>query len=493
MLLTALPSDILILVLQRLSVPELAALSETCRLLYSLVTDFGWKAYLRANPRPSYSLAQTRRKWPPKTQVQYDFQVDRFWSRAEFIARPLSRPWAGKLQPILAINTSRLVVAAGSGIISYKFGVSRDRESPPIHFEGRISFAPPQGRASDITAITFVDDGELDRTLYVAFQDGTLQRVVLQPPPSDDPTAPLGATCSASPHVHDGDFFESLSSERSMLLSLSSAGAAALTNLQTASSSQVVPLNARSWVSQLCLDSSGPYAAFGTSSTIPLRVHSITNEGFRKTPSVTFHTSVNSDFSPRAPVSSAVYGISRAPLASPWGASPQILVSGWFDGKVRCYDLRSSSRVTAAAGLPEGPAPLRPVLTMKDPLQLETIYSVSCGGGSASHIAAGSARHSVVSFWDIRSPASGWSVHAPGNDPSPVYYVILESSRLYGATQSRPFVYDFGPGVNFETYPSLPDGRGIDGLKRPKKDWNGIGYYVTKYSHTTRGLPANES
>jgi hypothetical protein len=38
---------------------------------------------------------------------------------------------------------------------------------------------------------------------------------------------------------------------------------------------------------------------------------------------------------------------------------------------------------------------------------------------------------------------SGWSVYAPGNDRSPVYTVILESSRLFGATESRPFVYDF--------------------------------------------------
>jgi WD40 repeat protein len=125
------------------------------------------------------------------------------------------------------------------------------------------------------------------------------------------------------------------------------------------------------------------------------------------------------------------------------GSSPQILVSGWYDGQVRCYDLRSSSRVSAATNSDQTPAPLLPVLSLFDPLSVEPIYSISCGGGSSSHIAAGSARHGVISFWDLRFPRAGWSVYAPGNDPSPVYSVILESSRIYGATQSRPFVYDF--------------------------------------------------
>jgi len=117
-----------------------------------------------------------------------------------------------------------------------------------------------------------------------------------------------------------------------------------------------------------------------------------------------------------------------------------------------------------------------------DPWSFEPIYTVSCGGGSSSHIAAGSARHSVVSFWDVRSPKLGWSVHAPGNDPSPVYKIILESSRLFGATESRSFVYDFGPGVTEDTYPRLQEG--IRGL-RPKKGSNGVSFYVTKYYHSS--------
>lgn len=53
---------------------------------------------------------------------------------------------------------------------------------------------------------------------------------------------------------------------------------------------------------------------------------------------------------------------------------------------------------------------------------------------------------------------------------------------MFGTTQSRPFVYDFGPGLTTDTYPSLPQGQGVDGLKY-KKNWDGIRYYVTRYSH----------
>ncbi|KAG6890824.1 hypothetical protein C0995_003257 [Termitomyces sp. Mi166 len=471
--------------------------------LQEAITEFGWAAYLRTHPRPSFSLLRSRKSWSTHAQVYYDFLTDRSWSRLEFIARPLSKSWLGKSQPVLAINSSRLVIAAGSGITSYTFGLSVDREAPPIRFEGSFSFAQLE-RTTAITSMTFVDKGGLDESLCLGFQDGTLQYVSLKPPPLDSPI--LRGTVSLSSQLQGGEYIESLSSDRNILLTLSSCGTATLTNFHsTLPESGNVALKARAWASHLCMDSSGPYAAFGTSSTQALRVHSIADDQLCRTPTAILHPHVESNIAQAKIISSAVYGISRAPLACPWGASPQILVSGWFDGQVRCHDLRSSSRVTNE--ISSGPTTLRPVLTMQDPLQLESFYSVSCGGGSSSYVAAGSARHSVVSFWDVRSPRTGWSVHAPGNDRSPVYDVILESSRLYGATQSRPFVYDFvgvfallllddidylrqGPGVSSGTYPELPRGLGIDGLKR-KKNTSEFGYYVTMYHHG--GLTSNES
>jgi WD40 repeat protein len=236
----------------------------------------------------------------------------------------------------------------------------------------------------------------------------------------------------------------------------------------------MIDLDTRAWSALLCASASTPFAAFGTSSDTPLTIHAITRAGISPTPTLTLRASKGRDNDDSDSDSSdferptAVYGIASAPPASPWGASDQIVVSGWFDGLVRVHDMRAS-RV--------------PTLTFADPWSFEPIYAIACGGGGGAHIAAGSARHAVVAFWDVRAATRGWSVHAPGNDVSPVYSIILESSRLFGATQSRPFVYDFGPDVSRETYPSLPATRGKkDGLAY-KKGLEHIGFYVTKYDH----------
>ena len=341
-------------------------------------------------------------------------------------------------------------MGAGSNLYSYAFNASSSNAtSPSVIFEGVISLLGRFENDRTVTGLTFIGDGGFDRTLHVAFQDGAIERVLLtQSTPNNINHSALSAIQTNLNPMPIGDFVESLSSEAHFILTLSSTGYVNLSDLRsehTNSSSSSIELDTRSWIAYLCLQSSTPYAAFGTSSSTPLVVHSITDGQLSPRPFAALHTSKGIESATDRPHFSAVYGLSRGPLNSPWGSSPQILVSGWFDGIVRCYDLRSSSRSSSEpiSGKPSTPAPLRPVLSLADRWSYEPIYSVSGGGGSASYIAAGTARHSVVSFWDVRSPKNGWSVHAPGNDPSPVYSVILESSRFFGVTQSRPFVYDF--------------------------------------------------
>ena len=281
-------------------------------------------------------------------------------------------------------------------------------------------------------------------------------------------------------HVHEGDVMEHLSCARTTLLSLSSSGLAGLWDMtHSAPSPALIDLDTKSWVCHLALSACTPYAAFGTSSNKPLAVHPIAEAALSPRPIAILHTQQTEAGRRLRP--SAVYGITGSPDASPWGGSEQVIISGWYDSKVRVHDMRSSSRLNvseAAAGSGNDPAPLKPVMSFRDPWSYEPIYTVACGGGGASHIAAGSARHSVVAFWDARSPNEGWSVHAPGNDPSPVYAMALEGSRLFGATQSRPFVYDFGPGVTEDTYPPI---NRRDELVKTKD--GGPGFYVTKYYH----------
>ncbi|KAJ7211987.1 hypothetical protein GGX14DRAFT_497452, partial [Mycena pura] len=460
-----LPADIIIVILHCLLVPELSALSQTCWLFHEFVNEFGWRAYRHRNPRPSMSLSKSRLSWTAMTSAKYDFLSDKAWSGidSEFIARPLSAPWSGKEISLLAMNSSRLIVAAGDTIYSYVFGISTGNGSPPIILEGSCSLTAHHDTKSCITALNFLPDGGLDRTFCVGFQDGTHQRIQLSGP-SKDQSLRIHRSAAQSLQLPYRDFLQNLSSSGNALLSLSASGRAALMNIDTFSVLSTIELQRRSWVSHLCIDSSSPFAAFGMSSAMaPLTIHLVTPDQFFAHPSVLLSLSES------APLGSAVYDICRGPPTSAWGSSPQVVVSGWYNGIVAIHDLRSSSRVPTSTS---APAPLRPVLTLRNYLSDEPVYSVSCGGGGGAHVAAGAARHSLVSLWDIRSPRNGFSIHAPINDPSPVYALILESSRLWGVTQSRPFVFDFGPGVTATTYPRV--GNRADVL---------VGYYVTKYSH----------
>jgi WD40 repeat protein len=407
--------------------------------------------------------------WNPYAQVKYHTLSDRSWEKQRFVARPLSRPWRGKLQPLLAINESRLFVAAGHTLYSYAF-ISSDHDgtSPGISFEASYDLGHQHARRNDVTSLACVPDGGSDNTIFVGFEDGEIQRVTIPPCNPGDLGVPVNSSCRTPFHYHGGELVEALAVSGDTLLSMSTNGKAGLLDFSCATSQapHMIDLDTRAWSALLSMSSSSPFAAFGTSSDTPLTVHSITQSSISSTPSLVLRASehqYDSDFNRP----SAVYGIASAPPASPWGASDQILVSGWFDGLVRVHDMRSSQA---------------PTLTFADPWSFEPVYAVACGGGGGAHIAAGSARHSVVAFWDVRVASRGWSVHAPGNDISPVYSIILESSRLFGATQSRPFVYDFGPAVRPETYPSLPPTQGNDGLKY-KKGLDRIGFYVTKYDH----------
>lgn len=386
----------------------------------------------------------------------------------------------GKLQPALAVNRSRLLVGAGNTIFSYIFTSAKAGDAPGIVFEGAYTTSQRLQAHRDITSMATVEDGGVDRTLYVGFADGALERITLPiPQPSQqDQAIHIDNSSRARNHFHGDDVVESVSSDGSYAISLSSGGTAVFMNLSSAEPvPELLELDSRGWSTHLSARSSTPYAVFGASSADPLTVREIRSSGLSPTPSAILTSAVSSE----RPRQSAVYGIAGAPPSSPWGHSDQIIVSGWYDGPVRVHDLRSSKRTPS--GDPCCPAALLPVLSMCDPWLFEPNYSVSCGGGSSSYIAAGTARHSVVALWDVRNPSAGWSVHAPGNDSSPVYSVVLESSRLFGVTQSRPFVLDFGPDIIEDTYPMLKfSPRDEEGLK--KRDRAGIGFYVTRYDHS---------
>ncbi|KAM5533611.1 hypothetical protein V8D89_012724 [Ganoderma adspersum] len=478
MLADVLPSDIWISILHYLSVGDLSTLTQTSRYFHALVNEYGWKIHLKANQRHTWSLVKSMQLWNPYAQVRYNTIADNNWTDPHFVARPLASKWTGKLQPHLAINNSRLFVAAASHIYSYTFGRSEDPGSAPsIQFECAYMTNKVLQASRDITSIQCIPDGGFDRTVYVGYADGTLERVVLPAckPGAQSPVHPE-APLREKRAYHGTDAVESISTDGDHVLSLSSNGTAVFfSNSVTDPAPQFIELRVRSWAAHL----SKRHAVLGASSLTPLTVHALQESHVSPTPSHILTTATHDDH-PRA---SAVYGISGAPPSAPWGSSDNVVISGWYDGVVNVHDLRSSHRaprIPGVSSLPAGGA-LYPVMSMFDPWLFEPVYDVAAGGGNACHIAAGTARHSVVAFWDVRAANRGWSVHAPGNDSSPVYSVKLESSRLFGATQSRPFVFDFGPGAREETYPTLTRPMKEDGLKR--KNSSGVGFYVTKYAH----------
>ncbi|KAL4073078.1 hypothetical protein V8B97DRAFT_1869364 [Scleroderma yunnanense] len=466
------------MVMEDLDLHDLVNLSRTCKLMHAVVNEFGWSIYLRMHQRQSFTLHSARRRWSSLAQVRYNTLADHSWSRAQFIARPLCRSWPGNLQPVIAVSFSRLLVAAGVVVYSYGIRASfTEGHGTRLVYEGSYSFTLGPGLPErDVTSIAFLSDGTGDRTVSIGFEDGCVEQFYLPPHRASTwrQRIIVGRVPSKALHYHDKDVV-SLSSSLNSLLSFSSWGSVAFSDLSSPSASlSTLQLGVRSWSSHLCMMASSPYAVFGITCTThptPLLLHHIIPSGILSTASLLLD-------SPRHRPS-AVYGIAKTPPSSPLGSPDQIIVSGWYDGAVRVHDLRAGE---GAASSGQGTT-LNPVLTLQDPWSPEPVYCVSCGGGSASFVAAGTARYSVVAFWDVRRPTKGWSVHAPGNDSSPVYSLVLESSRLFAATQSRSFVYDFGPGVTKDTYPSIPatDNRPIDRQLRPRDD--GIDFYVLKYNH----------
>ncbi|KAH6912621.1 hypothetical protein BKA70DRAFT_1264393 [Coprinopsis sp. MPI-PUGE-AT-0042] len=582
-----LPTDILLLIFNTLSVRELSAVSQTCSFFHDLISSYGWPMYIRRHPRPSYSVSNFFSESCPRSIVRYNHLTDQNWQESSFVARPLSCSWPAKQQPTLAINSKRLVIAAGATISCYSFTSGCQ---PGILDEGSIYLGEPHIQGRNITSVTFLGEN----VLLVAYQEGLVEIITLLP--STGPT-PLAFTRRVfSGIIPDTDYVESFSASSTLLLSISSLGSALLCSLPSpgetddaheAHPASIVDLCDRGWKCYLS-SSSGPtgsqdvsitsshptFAAFGTSGRIPLTVHSISpSQGLSPNPEFVLHTPKGVDTwhsqlerSRRRASSSpsplkfgsgtttpsstpaptfdwqttsglitdprltdrlpnlATYGITRAPLNSPWGASPQILVSGWFDGEVRIYDMRDSSSTcprTIASSLatngslasrPTGeqfarPTFLKPVLSLHDRWQHEAIYTVGCGGGNGSYVAAGAARHGVVSFWDVRRGAgerlsnantlpqettdnfdsvegygqsvrkSGWSVHAPAStsDSSPVFDLIMESSRVFGVTDRKGFVLDFGPTPTVEQYPAVarsPE-EGTSSSGHGSRNWGG--------------------
>ncbi|KLO15941.1 hypothetical protein SCHPADRAFT_235177 [Schizopora paradoxa] len=494
-----LSDDILFILFESLSLSSLGHLSSTCKRLQTLVNDSGWASYYKPCKRSCPSLFKARETWNSYENLKYDTLTDRSWEKFSFIARPLSSPWPKDCMPSVACSNTHLVYGALRDLHFFAFTrPEAPGHSPGVRFDTKLNIGGyMQGggghdERNNITGLSYMPDGT---SLVASFEDGSLMDIKLpdeiscgkqrecDEPPSDIQPLSTRLLYKAQHSI------ECLSVRSQMGLTLSLRGEVNLCNLTSGVSSNFSIGFRWHGVKSAHLSSSSPrYAALGTMDAVPLRIHSISESDISSVPSLALGR-VKWDNTPNvAGTSSIENALMRARRSSDsvlamsdpppyFGPSGQVLVSGWVDGVVRIYDLRCSRRlspseVVGIRGSSTTVPTLAPVTSMYD-RSARGIGTITSGGGAGCYIAATSLTESRISFWDVRAPRGVWSVRSPlMKDPSPVYTLAMESSRLFGATQRRPFVYDFGPGVTTTTYPTL-EATEADGLKLQK---NGIGY-----------------
>ncbi len=373
-----------------------------------------------------------------RERARHAYQTNLHWASKEFTPWVLNTPWRARYHSVLAMSSTTLAVGAGNTIYTYLLSQGDVREDLAIQVHS--DYLP----ATDITGLAFLPSTGATRQMLITDMSGRVVRIRAD---ANATTFPNGRprlsgswygksafVSQTARYDHPHEAIKALSTSGSMALTISASGLLSLFNANTP---WVQPSTYHSektgWTCHL----------HSGASIIPIRPSGL-------------DSSTSSLARLGGPKNACpVYSIS----AFLPGSSPDIVTTGWYDGKVRVHDLRlpaTSAWSTSSALSPPSTPPslLKPVLTLSDPWRsFDAIYSLSARGvpsssGTHSHhyITAGSAQHSVVAIWDVRSPRAGWSVYAPGGDRSPVYGLVTEGSRIWGTTQSRAFMLDFAWG-----------------------------------------------
>ncbi|EUC63386.1 F-box protein [Rhizoctonia solani AG-3 Rhs1AP] len=461
-LLLGLPIDIFIVIVKNLDARELAALSGVCRLLHGLVASTGWETYILSRPRPSISLSQHLDAITPLRKARYIHLVDRAWASRTSVVRPLALNYYAvrDASPYLVATRTMLIIGVANAlqVCSFSDGGTdvRWRGSVPLH---------RGGAHDDITGLGALSQAGRGECVVVSLANGKVLRVRLSP--NDEP---LHATVTAH-YSHPPTHITSLSTSTRE----SKAGLA----LTTALGGLVSLYNTRSpWIEPTRLEAL-------KSAPAPGKKHSrIWCSLVAQSDSLAITGSTQLSLYPILPTGLGAHGTTLSgpakssacyALAHPPGSSRDLILSGWHDGSVRMYDLRT--------GAVE--------LTMQDPWSDSAVYSVGAGGGSGAHVVAGYSNHGMIAIFDIRSPTNGYTVYAPFSSLSPprprngltqVSSLHVEGARIFATTPHLPFVLDFGPDVTQNTYPFVkeksdrmtPDGRSF--------------YYTMGYNHPS-GYP----
>ncbi len=274
----------------------------------------------------------------------------------------------------------------------------------------------------------------------------------------------------------------------------------------------IINVDSRPWSSHLDLQSPSPFAAIGISAIQPLLLFDIDSTGLRQPKFRTTTTdSKPSRYLGGSTQKTAVYDMTSPSHDSPSSLPPcSSLLTAWFDGFARLYDLRQPLPLiesTSTSTTDDRPQIMiqKPCMAFTDPWSDNALYSCAFSG---HHVVAGGARHGMVHVWDPRMTRSGegslvgskgkkngsmfvasewdkgdrstgeidgsemeggemitkawdggWSIYTPSRTDSPVYSLQAEGSRIYGAMDLRAFVLSFDV---FGSTPNSPASKGWD-------------------------------
>ncbi len=140
------------------------------------------------------------------------------------------------------------------------------------------------------------------------------------------------------------------------------------------------------------------------------------------------------------------YCLAKTSPASPFGRSPEVIVSGWYNSYVHIHDLRAPS--------------IDPVLSFHDRWTPSAVYSVGMGGSCGAYVVAGMASLGIIEMYDVRRTTPGGSgdgigLFAPEREgPTAIYGLHVEGTRVWGVARHL-FLLDMARGATGHDWTDL--------------------------------------
>lgn len=389
-----LPDHLLILIFEELATLDLQAVAGSSRRLREIVLGFSVHDRIRellsfssgSGSRINTILYKTvRPEFESLSLLSRLLRLEAVYKNQEkrYFSIVQEASWHHKAMPVLKADPYKMVLAAGNELWT--------------SFEGsewtisRLA-RPGIGDISDI-ALT----GVMDEVL-ISFVDGRIERVKIGPESRNGQAyrvlkrhrSESQNAVEAIDYLPNSDAILSVYQHGQMIVNWSN-----------------IKIGSRPWCTRFI--GSGKRIATGTRAQSPLLIHEVSPTELRLARSYSISENRSSVF--------AVESISE-----------DLVLSGWYDGCTYMHDLRISS--------PE------PVSSWRNPYEDAAVYSLAHSG---NNLYSGSALNGTVRIFDLRQPklGSGISLFLGAKEKGPVYSLVAEHERVFGALETGVRGLDF--------------------------------------------------